>query len=174
MLTIKKILYWFNQKTIDSMFVGKTKTITVIVTTYNKQGPEILLLHQCTFSFHCFTQNDRLSYTFLWGFRLINIGINDLRTFNQSERDHEYINITVMYIQHYNITIYIPASRERKYYFSVENVGQYPHQVSPCAGQWRWSHKFYQQKTDQQISSNWPQLIDIKLKLLNTFISTYI
>ena len=86
-----------NQKTIDSRFIGKT--ISVIVTT----SPEILLLHQCTFSFHCFTQNDRLSYTFLWRLRLINIGINDLRTFNQSERDHEYINITVIYTYIYNI-----------------------------------------------------------------------
>ena len=70
---------------------------------------EILLLHQCTFSFHCFTQNDRLSYTFLWGLRLINIGINDLRTFNQSHRDHEYINITAIY-----------TYRERNY--SGENI----------------------------------------------------
>ena len=161
MLTIKKM---FNRKAIDFMFVGKT--ISVIVTTYNKHCLEILLLHQCTFSFHCFTQNDRLSYIFLWGFRLINIGINDLRTFNQSERDHEYINITVMYIQHYNI--YPSQPGEKILFFGWKCWTISAPGLSLC-----WTVEVVTQvfpaKRDQQISSNWPQLIDIKLNLLNTF-----
>ena len=52
----------------------------------------------------------------------------------------------------------------RKYYFSLENVGQNPHQDTG----WRWSHKFYQQKPTNKflkIGHNWL----ILLKLLRSF-----
>ena len=57
----------------------------------------------------------------------------------------------------------------RKYYFSLENVGQYPHQVFAVVDTgWRWSHKFYQQKPTNKflkIGHNWL----ILLKLLRSF-----
>ena len=50
----------------------------------------------------------------------------------------------------------------RKCYFSAENVGQYPHQGSRCGGHWmEVVTQVLPTKTDQQISKNWPELIDI-------------